>query len=234
MSRAFVIPDVHLKPWMFEKADKLVAKGKFEDVVMLGDLVDDWGQGKNEDLCNETFDAAVAFVKKHPNTHWCYGNHDVSYLWGYEESGYSFIMRNTVVQRIRELEAVIGPGQAAFVHRIDDVCFSHGGIVDSFIQRNFGDQEPNLDEMIRRINIMDPEELWKDDSPLWARPDYWSMEPYANIRFQVVGHTPVRQPTLQGNLIITDTFSTYWDGRPVGNEAFVWIDTMTFVAKEIT
>ncbi len=36
MSRAFVIPDVHLKPWMFEKADKLVAEGKFEDMVMLG------------------------------------------------------------------------------------------------------------------------------------------------------------------------------------------------------
>ena len=81
MSKVFVIPDVHLKPWMFERASELIAKGSCDAIVMLGDLVDDWYQEKNIDLYNETFDAAIAFTSKHPDTFWCYGNHDVSYLW---------------------------------------------------------------------------------------------------------------------------------------------------------
>ncbi len=57
MSRVFIIPDVHLKPWMFEKASVLVDKGAYDAVVMLGDLVDDWYQEENIDLYNKTFDA---------------------------------------------------------------------------------------------------------------------------------------------------------------------------------
>lgn len=41
MSRVFVVPDVHLKPWIFEKASRLILKEKFDAVVLLGDLVDD-------------------------------------------------------------------------------------------------------------------------------------------------------------------------------------------------
>ena len=63
MSRIFIIPDVHLKPWIFEKASALVAKGIYDAVVMLGDLVDDWYQEKNIDLYNETFDAAIRWTK---------------------------------------------------------------------------------------------------------------------------------------------------------------------------
>ena len=35
MSKVFVIPDVHLKPWMFEKASELIAKGSYDAIVML-------------------------------------------------------------------------------------------------------------------------------------------------------------------------------------------------------
>ena len=45
MSRVLVIPDVHLKPWIFDEAEK-VDKNSYEDIVVLGDLVDDWGKGK--------------------------------------------------------------------------------------------------------------------------------------------------------------------------------------------
>ena len=38
MSRVFVIPDVHLKPWMFEKVSELIAQGEYDHIVMLGDL----------------------------------------------------------------------------------------------------------------------------------------------------------------------------------------------------
>ena len=40
---------------------------------------------------------------------WCDGNHDVSYLWEAMESGYSYYVRDTVVNRIRDLRNSIPP-----------------------------------------------------------------------------------------------------------------------------
>lgn len=47
MSKVFVIPDVHLKPWMFDKAEELLSRSEYDKIVCLGDLVDDWDQEKN-------------------------------------------------------------------------------------------------------------------------------------------------------------------------------------------
>ena len=38
MSRVLVIPDVHLKPWIFDMADR-VDENSYDDIVILGDLV---------------------------------------------------------------------------------------------------------------------------------------------------------------------------------------------------
>jgi len=103
MSKVFMIPDVHLKPWMFDRASELVDRDFYDAVVILGDLVDDWGQRKNRDLYNETFDKAIRFVKEHQNTFFCYGNHDISYIWELSESGYSRTMQALVEDRLTEL-----------------------------------------------------------------------------------------------------------------------------------
>ena len=50
MSKAFVIPDIHLKPWIFDRAEEEFPKGEYDKIVCLGDLVDDWGQETNLDL----------------------------------------------------------------------------------------------------------------------------------------------------------------------------------------
>ena len=226
MSEVFIIPDVHLKPWMFEKASTLVTKGDYDAIVMLGDLVDDWYQEKNIDLYNETFDAAIAFTTKHSDTFWCYGNHDVSYLWEAMESGYSYYARETVVNRIRDLRNSIPPENSEYVHKIDNVVFSHAGLTESFVMRHFGNSKADLDTMIGKINRMGETELWQDDSPIWARPQYGEMRIYPQDVFQVVGHTPVRTALEEGNLLTIDNFSTYRDGRPIGDERFVWIDTI--------
>ena len=55
MSKVFVIPDVHLKPWMFDKAEELLSRSEYDKIVCLGDLVDDWDQEKNLGLYSETF-----------------------------------------------------------------------------------------------------------------------------------------------------------------------------------
>ncbi len=226
MSNIFVIPDVHLKPWIFEKASALVDKGTYDAVVMLGDLVDDWHQEKNIDLYNETFDAAIAFTSKHSDTFWCYGNHDVSYLWEAMESGYSYYARETVVNRIRDLKNSIPPENSGFIFKVDNVVFSHAGLTESFAIKHFGSAQTDLDAIIGRINRMGEAELWQDDSPIWARPQFGEMRLYPQNAFQVVGHTPVRTAIEEGNLLTVDNFSTYRDGRPIGDERFVWIDTV--------
>ncbi len=55
MSKVFVIPDVHLKAWIFDKAEELLSQNEYDKIVCLGDLVDDWDQEKNLRLYSETF-----------------------------------------------------------------------------------------------------------------------------------------------------------------------------------
>ena len=44
--------------------------------------------------------------------------------------------------------------------------------------------------------------------------------------YAAVLHTPVRTALDEGNILTLDTFSTYTDGRPIGDERFVWVDTV--------
>ena len=40
--KVLVIPDVHLKPWMFERAEEIMKKKMAERAVCLMDIPDDW------------------------------------------------------------------------------------------------------------------------------------------------------------------------------------------------
>lgn len=48
--KVLVIPDVHLKPWMFIRAGELLKSGIAEQAVCLMDIADDWRQEFNIDL----------------------------------------------------------------------------------------------------------------------------------------------------------------------------------------
>ena len=50
---------------------------------------------------------------------------------------------------------------------------------------------------------------------------------------QVVGHTPMDKITREKNLISTDVFSTYRDGRPIGTQEFLLLDTVTWEYKGV-
>ena len=45
---------------------------------------------------------------------------------------------------------------------------------------------------------------------------------------QVVGHTPMDKITRKANVISCDVFSTYRDGKPIGTEEFLLLDTLTW------
>lgn len=233
MSKVFVIPDVHLKPWIFEKASEKISEGEYDFIIMLGDLVDDWGQERNLNLYSKTFDSATEFIRNYQNTLFCYGNHDLSYPWEKLETGYSPYAHELCVERLKQLVSELPKGNAAFIHKIDTVLFSHGGVTLKFIKRIFGNNPGNdfgddLDFIISFINKLGKQYMWADDSPIWSRPQaqYDNMELFPQKMLQVVGHSPVEQPLLERNLLSLDTFSTYADGKPIGDEGvFCWIDT---------
>ena len=229
MGKAFIIPDVHLKPWMFREADKYIERDKYDHIVCLGDIVDDWGCEYKLDLYKETLDTLVEFSERHPNMLFCYGNHDKSYIWELLESGYSAPARYTVLEGFSKLEKVLPQENLKFIHRIDNILFSHAGLLDIFVRYVANDLYDNVDDVLNKINNLKGDIMWDDTSPVWARPQEGNIFPlYKNNEFyQVVGHTPVHYPLEEGNLLSLDTFSTYNDGVPIGNGAFVWIDTVT-------
>ena len=108
MSKVLVIPDVHLKPWMFEQATDIMENTDVDNAVFLGDLVDDWRMQDNVELYRETLDAAIDFAAHYPHSMWCYGNHDLSYLWNqYDHPGYSFAAADLVCNKFEELRDVL-------------------------------------------------------------------------------------------------------------------------------
>ncbi len=228
--KILVIPDVHLKPWMFTRAAELMRAGIADRALCLMDLPDDWHQQLFVEAYVETFRSAAAFQKEFADTLWCWGNHDVCYLWDERESGYSFMAPYTVKKGLEDLRnALPDPGQLAFIHRVDRSLFTHGGLTEGFVRRYFTDEEyEDTDLVVKGINAMGHQELWDDASPLWFRPQYRKEKMYKEGELlQVVGHTPVERIRREGSVISCDVFSTFRSRKPIGTEEFPLIDTET-------
>ena len=250
--KILVIPDIHLKPWIFDEADVLLRKGAAEGAVCLMDIADDWNKAFKTELYAETYDRAIQFAADHPDTRWCYGNHDVCYLWNQRESGFSITATYTVCRKMFQLESALAErSQIAFVHRIGHVLFSHGGLGNYFITEVMGEAgqenlfpempgaadgeweellatEEGFDRMLALLNSKGEGWMWSDESPIWYRPQYDSVDLYRREGWiQVVGHTPVEQIYDGGGFISTDVFSTYQNGEQIGESAFLVIDTET-------
>ncbi len=225
MNKVLVVPDVHLKPWMVERAERRAGKEEYAQVVFLGDVADDWGKERDVGLYEQTYNAVIHLAKAYPKkTYFCYGNHDLSYRWRASESGYSVYAEKLVERKLEELEDSCLPGHCAYVHRIGNVLFSHAGLVDGFVDE-YDLRGIEIDELIGIVNYMDKPQMWRDNSPIWARPQSSIMTPYPPGMAQVMGHTPVPGPYKKENTITLDTFSTYSDGTKIGPNTFFWVDT---------
>lgn len=229
--KILVIPDVHLNPWMFYRAKEIMDRGTAEKAVCLMDIPDDWGQEYHLGLYEETFDAAIQFQKAYPDTLWCYGNHDLSYEWQQQESGFSPTAIPVVNEMMSALRrALPDKSQMTYIHRIDDVLFTHGGLTHAFVKYYANDVDYNdIDAVIKKINCLGRDEMWDEASPIWFRPQFNSERMYreANI-LQVVGHTPVEEIVRLGNVLSCDLFSSYRNGDPIGTQEFLLIDTATW------
>ena len=229
--KILVIPDVHLKPWMFDRASEILNSGAAKKAVCLMDIPDDWGQEYNLGLYEETFDAAIRFQKEFPETLWCYGNHDLSYEWLQYESGFSSVAIPVVQKKLSELRRELPDrSQMAYIHRIYDVLFLHGGLTHAFVKYYANDVDyDDTDAVMEKINLLGRNEMWDDASPLWFRPQFYNEKMYKEEDLlQVVGHTPVMQIDRLGNMLSCDLFSTYSTGDPIGTQEYLLIDTVTW------
>lgn len=235
--KVLVIPDIHLKLFMFIPAEKIMESGKADMAIFLGDLPDDFGCAGNTMLYKETFDRCIKFKEKFPNTKYCYGNHEMAYWLARPCTGTDMYNLGFVANLIRSLKRVYGE-DAQVVHRIDNCLFSHAGITNNWICKYFSRELENGisdNDLLERINYLDDKDcrLWEDSSPIWARPQHqdgvskhdrlylWKPEQY----LQVVGHTPLIHPEQEQNLLSCDAFSTYTDGSMYGMQEFVIVDT---------
>lgn len=234
--KILVIPDIHLKPWMFDRAAELMNSGIAEKSVCLMDIPDEWGRGYDLDLYIKTFDKAIDYAKRFPETMWCYGNHDLSYIWMQPESGFSSFALPTVSSKLAALRNTLADDNLlAYVHRIDNVLFVHGGLTHAFVKYYASDIEyEDTDAVLERINSLGFREIWDDASPIWFRPQYYNEKMYrAADMLQVVGHTPVMEIDRTENILSCDLFSTYRNGDPIGTQEFILIDTETWNYKGI-
>lgn len=228
--KVLIIPDVHLKPWIFEKALDVMKSGSAEKAVCLMDLADNWGHEKDVQLYIDTYDAAIQFAKDCPDTLWCWGNHDLSYYGAFNCSGHSRAAHETVVEKIKDLlKTLPDPKQIAYIHRIDNVLFLHGGLSELFVLMNLrANEKTDIDVTIDTINNFPEWKVWNDRSPVWCRPQ-WGCSMFRPDEFlQVVGHTPVEEITRKDNVVSCDVFSTYRDGKPIGSQKLSIIDTISW------
>ncbi len=228
--KILTIPDIHLKPWIFDHADAILENKEADKAVCLMDIADDWKQQLNLDLYELTYDRAIRFAKEHPETLWCYGNHDLSYEWDELETGYSYAASHLVRKKMQELrKALVDYRQLAYIHRIDNVLFSHGGLAYEFVRNRIpGRFHDDIDYVIDTINSFGRMEMWQDLSPIWYRPQYYKGKMFQSQKYlQVVGHTPVEEIKKDRNVISCDVFSTSSNGKPIGKPQFLILDTGT-------
>ena len=104
--KVLIIPDVHLKPFMFKQAAELMERGIAQRVVCLMDIPDDWDKQFNILFYEETYEEAIRFAKYYADTAWCYGNHDLCFVWRDLETGYSPMAAYTVQKKLIDLKEV--------------------------------------------------------------------------------------------------------------------------------
>ena len=62
--KVLIIPDVHLKPFMFKQAAELMERGIAKRAVCLMDIPDDWNKQFDISLYEETYEAGYSVLQK--------------------------------------------------------------------------------------------------------------------------------------------------------------------------
>ena len=217
MTKVLVIPDTHLKPKMFDLADKIMKEHEVDYAIQLGDNLDDFYCF--DDQYRRHNARMVAFYHEHPETVWLWGNHEASYILGRPVTGNVYAGK----EYARLFQENFRP---KFAHLDGKAVFSHAGIFQEFIDTNNSSSCNAASELVEEINNLELPAFWRDDSPIWARPQYDKLTSPGVLDgyLQVVGHTPLRDIIKKDGIVSLDVFSTNW-GEKIGVEKMIIVDT---------
>ena len=217
--KVLAVGDIHTKLWIIEEVEKLVEE--YDRVVFVGDYADDWGVSPQCSIA--TWSWLMKLEDKFPDkVSVVMGNHDYIYV-NYTkttQSGYDRFTQTLIdVPENRELWRWLKGLPVTLT--VDGVTYSHAGFTGEWFKQH------GLDKNYSSAG----NDLWTDDSPLWARP------PEANYMDipQVFGHTPSETCwEVQPNVWCIDTFSTYPNGDPIGDQTVLEIlDGKKFTKRKI-
>lgn len=197
--KVLAIGDIHTKTWILELVEDLV--DYYDHVVFCGDYADDYDVSAGYTLA--TWRTLKILMKKYPDkVHAVLGNHDYAYLHpqiagvssGFDPHTYTMI--NTPENKRLKNWLLSLP----IVFELDGVTYSHAGVTEEW------DGEFDLAS------------IWHEASPIWARPpDLRGNIHYKKIP-QVIGHNSYETcKKITEDVWCIDTFSTYPDGKPVGD-----------------
>ncbi|MCM1323282.1 MAG: metallophosphoesterase [Acetobacter sp.] len=229
------VGDIHAKTWIIPSVQRLFESESFDKVVFLGDYLDDWNATPAD---NEMVATQLTKLYEQYGRHivLLWGNHDLSNIrkGAFICSGYSpaNIVAANILSKL--------PLQFAYGH--GNLLLTHAGVTNSW-RKSVGLAEPiryGAQYFADKLNELKAECYNRtgtmrggvdDPSPVWADLEELKLDPVPNID-QVVGHTPVREcrmynpaPELLGTRIVTcDTFSTYTNGIPYGDETVLGIN----------
>ena len=212
---------------VFSRASTIMAEMGIDTAVLMGNIVKGpWRVDTR--LYNYVFRQMQKFIEKH-NTYFCYGDLEMAYLMKEREAeGYNPKAELLVWAWLLDLRRTM-KDRIAYAHRIGNCLFSYAGITSNFLEKNIPNyKELDIDAMIDIVNGLDFSVMWTEGSPLLAHPDSPEFATFISEKhLQVTGNTPIKcSPYIvRENFLLTDTFSTYADGKPFGTEEFVVVDT---------
>lgn len=233
--KALFVGDIHNHQYIFNDIARLDKDYNFDEVVFVGDYVDDWET--NNQISLKTLQKVTELKNSNPNKYFfCIGNHELSYL-GYPCSGHNF-----EDDELLRLHLIENADVFSYYHTIklgdNEYYCSHAGFLNAYLTEElgqYGEWQNVLSEMNTSIlkylkQILPCSFLrggrYEYGSFVWAdKKEHLIAYGEPLIPYQIIGHSPVQTIFNIHNdfddLWFIDTHSTYKDGEPFGDKSYL-------------
>jgi len=241
------VGDLHTKNGILERVKEL-SEG-YDKVIFLGDYVDDWMSAP--EYSKQLLENLIDFKLSNPGkVILLLGNHDLSEWFGkpFACSGYNFMTSQLISPLFTKYEELF---DIAFVPKDRSFICSHAGFTKSWLNKYFQKPFESPWDIMKVTNYAfhhrkqeNCEDAFfglgdvgyargghQDPSPLWADTVELIADWFPVI--QIVGHTPHQTVTFYNNydeeIYFCDTFSTYSDYSPYGDDSLLTLEDKNFV-----
>lgn len=247
-NKVLVFGDIHLNISIIPKVEKMFIDGDYDRLIFLGDEFDSFHL--SYDNAPVILDQLIMLHNKYNKMAkkfvWVAGNHTLSYLTDVHCSGFNRDTYNKIHYKLLRAKE---DGYILPFYVFKNVLYSHAGLTNNWLKIFNGSDT--------KTRLRSVKENWKNNrydlfnmagydrggssdlaSCMWADKtelldDYLQSNIVGreHVWKQVCGHTPVTtiESHLDNHIFFVDTFSTYRDGTPIGDETVLEIiDGTTF------